>query len=682
MAMHLRNKFGLEKSETKTKEGVFIGRDIHELMLDDEFKRELKPTESAAWAFVQVVQNFFGSHRAESYAELVENMLVSSSDLQVKHKKAVFEWIKGLEDEVPAADANWENGYTELVVGKRHRSCSAHSSLQHVADGNSLLWDETIRKLYKQISIHQIFEKDPRDDTQPCTVLLSGAAGIGKSTAVHKILFDWARDAQYKKFKYVFLFKFGELNLLEEEEAEMSLVRLIMRYYKHLNDSDLVMREILHMPESVLFIFDGLDEYKYQLNFAQRTLCLNPEAPYPVHILIISLLCGELLKKCSVLITSRPSALQSLYVDGFDRFAKVLGFFPEQQKMYIQKFFANTVQSNKAIKYVQQNAMLSSVVHIPFYCRVICCVLLDHFTVITGDKNAPLPQTNTELLVMFLYSILSCHSEEPEEKKCMLVKLGKMAYYGLSKKTSVFYEKYEISSYDLQSSLSCPANSDFLLEILKRENTLEHTAYKFLNVTMQEFMAACSFFLDPPEDIENLFVKLDSCENGDYDILTQFLAGLANLTVTEKLEGVLKEFQRKTAERILEWVKEKAQTALQGGDKNEQMKAFTCLAETQNKELIRDLIGKDFKLDYTPAALNPLYYSVLNTVISCCGEVEELKFSHSDMSLSALKQMLPGLSLCKRVMLGENGVSEVQKIILESLREELDQSGRHTCIYK
>lgn len=45
-------------------------------MLNHEFKRKLKPTGSAAWeALVQVIQNFLGNQRSESYTELVDNML-------------------------------------------------------------------------------------------------------------------------------------------------------------------------------------------------------------------------------------------------------------------------------------------------------------------------------------------------------------------------------------------------------------------------------------------------------------------------------------------------------------------------------------------------------------------------------------------------------------------------------
>lgn len=47
-------------------------------MLEEELKRKLKPTESAAWeVFIQVFQNFLGTLRAEAYADLLDNALMS-----------------------------------------------------------------------------------------------------------------------------------------------------------------------------------------------------------------------------------------------------------------------------------------------------------------------------------------------------------------------------------------------------------------------------------------------------------------------------------------------------------------------------------------------------------------------------------------------------------------------------
>ena len=72
----LREKFGTEKTDAKLKAGIFVGPQIGELMCNPKFKNKLNPLEFAAWeAFVLVVQNFLGNHRAEQYAELVGDML-------------------------------------------------------------------------------------------------------------------------------------------------------------------------------------------------------------------------------------------------------------------------------------------------------------------------------------------------------------------------------------------------------------------------------------------------------------------------------------------------------------------------------------------------------------------------------------------------------------------------------
>ena len=63
---HLREKFGTEKTDAKLKAGIFVGPQIRELMCDPEFKNKLNPFEFATWeAFVFVVQNFLGNHRAD-----------------------------------------------------------------------------------------------------------------------------------------------------------------------------------------------------------------------------------------------------------------------------------------------------------------------------------------------------------------------------------------------------------------------------------------------------------------------------------------------------------------------------------------------------------------------------------------------------------------------------------------
>ncbi|XP_051777906.1 NACHT, LRR and PYD domains-containing protein 3-like isoform X4 [Erpetoichthys calabaricus] len=576
--------------------------------------------------------------------------------LHEAHRGGVSKSTITLEDQASPGDAHtravgFETQYTELmVIGQYRRTYSErHHELEKMGRQHATLIEERTKEKCERIWTEQLFRRSPGSETDPHIVVVSGVAGIGKTTMVQKIMFDWARGTQYQKFAFVFLFKFRELNLLDTEtEPQMPLTRLIVRHYKYLNDPRL--SEILQKPESLLFIFDGLDEYKHKLNFTQERFCSNPDDYFPVHTLVTSLVRRTLLKGCTVLITTRPTALETLDMERVDRFAEVLGFFPEQRLVYFKKFFGDADQGSEAFRYVEENAILYTMCFNPSYCWIICSVLKRHFMTPEEERGAA-PRTVTELFVMFLHNILTNHKREAKDQREILVKLGKMAYYGVANRILVFYDKFEMSTFGLQPVLSSPFLSGFQKEVLQRESTLEHTTYTFYHLTLQEFMAALSYYLDPSGGIEELFVKLESCKDGRFEILTRFLAGLARYSVFKTLGGILGEFQRKTAKQILEWVKKKAEEALRRQDKSESLRVCQWLYETQNKRLIRDAIGKDLKMDFSQMTLSPLDCAVLGSVISCCGELEELNLTKTELTSECIRRLALGLICCRHVNL-------------------------------
>ncbi|XP_039618289.1 NACHT, LRR and PYD domains-containing protein 3-like [Polypterus senegalus] len=570
------------------------------------------------------------------------------------HRDGVSKSTRILEDQASLGDprmraVSFETRYTELMVIKQYKRTYNERlhELEKMGKTHAELIEERTKEKCERIWTEQLFRRSPGSEITPRTVVVSGVAGIGKTTMVQKIMFDWARGTQYQRFAFVFLFKFRELNLLDtESEPQMPLTRLIARHYKYLNDPRLT--EILQKPESLLFIFDGLDEYKHKLDFTHRKLPSNPNDYFPVHILVSSLVRRTLLKGCTVLITTRPTALEALDMERVDQFAEILGFFPEQRLIYFKKFFGDADLGAEAFQYVEENAILYTMCFNPSYCWIICSVLKSHFMTPEEERGAA-PRTVTELFVMFLHNILTNHKREAKNQREILIKLGNMAYYGVVNRTLVFYEKMEMSSFALQPVMLSPFLSGILKEILQRESTLEHTTYTFYHLTLQEFMAACSFYLDPSGGIEELLVKLESCEDGRFEILTRFLAGLARPSVFKTLGGVLGEFERKTAKQILEWVKKIAEEVLRGQNKREALRVCQWLYETQNKRLIGDAIGKDLKMDFSMMSLSPLDCVVLGSVISCCGKLEELNLSRTQLTSECIMRLTPGLICCRQV---------------------------------
>ena len=72
---HLTNKFP-SISSAKLKEGIFVGPQIRQVLLDDTFQQILLPIElTVRLAFKALVENFLGNKRSDNYAELVDNLL-------------------------------------------------------------------------------------------------------------------------------------------------------------------------------------------------------------------------------------------------------------------------------------------------------------------------------------------------------------------------------------------------------------------------------------------------------------------------------------------------------------------------------------------------------------------------------------------------------------------------------
>jgi len=68
--------------KAKLKEGVFIGPQIRDLIMDKYFDTLLQGDEKAAWdSFKFVVKGLLGNRRAQNYEELVNNLLQSYQKL-------------------------------------------------------------------------------------------------------------------------------------------------------------------------------------------------------------------------------------------------------------------------------------------------------------------------------------------------------------------------------------------------------------------------------------------------------------------------------------------------------------------------------------------------------------------------------------------------------------------------
>eukprot|EP00079_Xenopus_tropicalis_P038579 XP_017952350.1 PREDICTED: NACHT, LRR and PYD domains-containing protein 9A-like [Xenopus tropicalis] len=192
---------------------------------------------------------------------------------------------------------------------------------------------ETAQSNLERISPKRLFRWCHRKRCVPQAVLVSGVPGVGKTTLMQKFVYDWAANGNlYQRFAFVFSFKFRDLN----NKEELSLAQMIINEYPYLHSQ---LDRILHNPKHLLFIFDGLDESKYQIDLNQNQLCTNPCSIQTVSAIVSSLVRQSLLPGCSVLITSRPTRLATVDYSIFNRISEIMGFFSQQKRKVFSAFF-------------------------------------------------------------------------------------------------------------------------------------------------------------------------------------------------------------------------------------------------------------------------------------------------------------------------------------------------------
>nr|XP_014350385.1 PREDICTED: NACHT, LRR and PYD domains-containing protein 3-like [Latimeria chalumnae] len=285
--------------------------------------------------------------------------------------------------------------YTELMVVDTQFESTWSENMHEVLNRGELhakLLKEKVHKTHERIRDYQLFRRSYETIEFPLTIVISGVPGIGKTTLVQKILYDWAAGEHHQRFSFIFLFKFRDLNHWREPT---SLAELIVKHHPCLNDDSL--QKVLRKPENLLFIFDGLDESRTSINFKDKLLQTyrNPEHLTTISTIVTSLIGQTVLKGCSVVITSRPTALESSNIKSVQRCTEIIGFLAEQRKIYFKRFFSDEKVSMEAFEYVQQNDILYTMCFNPSYCWILCSVLKSYFT--KENKHQQRPKTISQL---------------------------------------------------------------------------------------------------------------------------------------------------------------------------------------------------------------------------------------------------------------------------------------------
>ncbi|KAI5090306.1 NACHT, LRR and PYD domains-containing protein 12 isoform X19, partial [Silurus meridionalis] len=257
-------------------------------------------------------------------------------------------------------------------------------------------------------------------DEEPIrNVLTKGVAGIGKTVSVQKFVLDWADGKTNQDVQLIFPLPFRELNLMKDQK--LSLIELLHVFFKEMKELD------ISRLEKVLFIFDGLDECRFPLDFQKTVRVCDVTESAPVHVLLINLIKGNLLPSALIWITSRPAAASQIPSECVHRVTEVRGFNDPQKEEYFRKRISDQNLANKIITHLKSLRSLYIMCHIPVFCWISADVLE---RMLGEAESGEIPKTLTQMYTHFLIIqtniIREKYLQKQESDEEMLLKLGKL----------------------------------------------------------------------------------------------------------------------------------------------------------------------------------------------------------------------------------------------------------------
>ena len=148
-------------SETKLKEGIFIGPQIRDIIKDEYFNKLLQGDEKSAWdSFKFVVKGFLGNRRAQNYEKLVNNLLHSyqklgcnmslkvhflHSHMDFFFRRIVVQWVMNVENISIKTFLQWRRD----IKGNGTVLCSPTTA--GLWQGMPLLWNASDRQNGKKV---------------------------------------------------------------------------------------------------------------------------------------------------------------------------------------------------------------------------------------------------------------------------------------------------------------------------------------------------------------------------------------------------------------------------------------------------------------------------------------------------------------------------------------------------
>ncbi|XP_053544237.1 NACHT, LRR and PYD domains-containing protein 12 isoform X2 [Ictalurus punctatus] len=497
------------------------------------------------------------------------------------------------------------------------------------------------------------------------TVLTKGVAGIGKTVSVQKFILDWAEGKANQDIHLIFPLPFRELNLMKDQK--LSLMELLHVCFNKTKETE------MSSLEKVLFIFDGLDECRFPLDFQNTVRVCDVTESASVHVLLINLIKGNLLPSALIWITSRPAAADQIPSECVHRVTEVRGFNDPQKEEYFMKRISDQSLANNIITHLKSLRSLYIMCHIPVFCWISATVLE---RMLGEAESGEIPKTLTQMYTHFLIIqtniIGEKYSKKQESDEEMFLKLGQLAFQQLKKGNLIFYEEdLRECGIDVREAA---VYSGVCTQIFREEFGLHQSkVYCFVHLSIQEHLAALYVYLTFMMEKRNVLLQhrfskwwmekmtisevhksavdqtLES-QTGHLDLFLRFLLGLSLKSNQKLLHALVAQTgsSSQSREKTVQYIKEKISEDL---PTEKSINLFHCLNELGDNSLVEEIqhylkSGKQSEL--SSSQLSALVFVLLTSA----QELEEFDlnkyFSSDKITETVLLKVMPVIAASRK----------------------------------
>ncbi|XP_063077465.1 NLR family CARD domain-containing protein 3 [Engraulis encrasicolus] len=574
----------------------------------------------------------------------------------------------------------------------------------------------------RPLGLDKLLQALTRTSPTPRVCLTVGVAGSGKSRLVSRFARLWGLGQIYQEVSLVLPVACWEIGCCERLSADR-LMRMLLPQGAECVSVTTAYRTLL--------VFDGLEELRSPLDFAEAPPTSDPKREVPVADLITNIIRGNLLPGAMLWLLCRPGIGARIPAGLVDRVTQVPPLTHAQIRGYVNTHPLTHTRAEQTIwHHLTSQKPLLVLCSVPAVCGVVGDTLLRALE--AGLEERLLPHSLTEIYVHHCWPQAQEAEWSRSSARKQLTALGKLAFYSLLRGRHTHTDG-EARAYGLDLP---PAPGTLGCRVLRREvgvcgggssggssgggigNSVGVgvsgggvCVWRFAHLSLQEFLAAVFYYAASRRGMFDLFSESSmswprlgfhnhyraavqradqsyaaaqksdhQSQSGSHNqasnlqLFLRFLTGLMSPATAELVcgaVGVSKEEHANHRVAVLTAL-QAAAGGLGGGTVSMRcVSLVACLAEMRQSEVVRsveeELDGGSLRGKLNGSACAVLAY--LLQVSPVCADDTNLSgcLGHGD-----LKRLLPQLLYCSRLRLENNEFKDDAMELLGSLLSAKD----------